>query len=63
MDVENKGVRNFEIEQARARGETYVTIARRYGLSPSRVRDIIANRARTRQKLEQRIKAPLRHTT
>jgi Mor family transcriptional regulator len=61
--MENKGVRNIEIEAARGRGETFAEIAKRYGITPGRVRQIVINRARVKRRIQERIDAPLRHLT
>lgn len=61
--MENKGVKNIEIEAARQRGETFIVIAKRYGITPVRVRQIVLNRERIKQKIQARIEAPLRHLT
>ena len=61
--MENKGVRNIEIGAAHQRGETFTAIAKHYGITPGRVRQIVINRARVQRRIQERTDAPLRHLT
>lgn len=58
MATASKGIRNSEIERLRQQGQTYAAIAKRYGLSTERVRQIIARAERNRRKIAVRLAAP-----
>ena len=59
----NKGLRNIEIEKERESGDTYAVIARRHGISKSRVQQILARQERNRRVIQDRLSAPLRGAT
>lgn len=58
-----KDARNAEMERLHSEGASYAALGRQFGLSPSRVTEIIARIRRKRKTLQLLLEAPLRRTT
>lgn len=59
----SKAARNALIEQRRSEGVTLANLASEFGVSSSRIRDILAKRERNRKIIAWRLEAPLRKVT
>ncbi|NTI17041.1 hypothetical protein G6L29_15480 [Agrobacterium rhizogenes] len=58
-----KASRNLLIEKRRREGATMKSIAEEFGISVSRVQQLLAIGERNRRKIARRLEAPLRHLT
>ena len=59
----SKAARNAQIEKKHREGATMSSIASEFGISPTRVRDVLAKLERNRRTISRRLEAPLRKIT
>jgi len=59
----SKAARNALIDKKHRDGATMSSLASEFGISPTRVRDILAKMERNRRTIAQRLEAPLRKIT
>ncbi|SFG40466.1 hypothetical protein SAMN05518801_1231 [Novosphingobium sp. CF614] len=60
MEILSKAARNLQIETAYMSGASVKTLATEFGLSQTRVRQILVNLERSRRTIRRRLEAPLR---
>jgi len=60
MEILSKAARNLQIETAYVSGASIQSLTTEFGLSQTRVRQILVNLERARRTIRRRLEAPLR---
>lgn len=60
MEILSRAARNLQIETAYLSGASVKSLATKFGLSQTRVRQILVNLERSRRTIRRRLDAPLR---